>query len=208
MAHLAIYGHATRGKEVIEILEMLGGVNSASFKGINIGHSYYIERDKGICFIDNNLEYMTEFYKLSLKQFLEMFPYKVGDKVMMNDIDVCTIHSAYWDIDLNRVSYILNINGSLSKGWSVDELQPYEEKKKQTTMTDIPFEAWQLIQAKQIIGWIKDNCQWGITSINTIELIEDILFNSAHTKLGLKPIGKCTIQELQEELNRRLGNNL
>ena len=69
-------------------------------------------------------------------------------------------------------------------------------------MKDCPFEAWQLIQAKEILKWVKDNSQFGI---NIIEVIEDLLFNIAHAKLGLKPIGKCTIQELQEELNKRLG---
>ena len=72
-------------------------------------------------------------------------------------------------------------------------------------MKDCPFEAWQLIQAKEILKWVKDNSQFGINSINLIEIIEDLLFNIAHAKLGLKPIGKCTIQELQEELNKRLG---
>lgn len=72
-------------------------------------------------------------------------------------------------------------------------------------MKDCPFEAWQLIQAKEILKWVKDNSQFGINSINLIEIIEDLLFDIAHAKLGLKPIGKCTIQELQEELNKRLG---
>ena len=72
-------------------------------------------------------------------------------------------------------------------------------------MKDCPFEAWQLIQAKEILKWVRDNCQFGINSINLIEIIEDLLFEIAHAKLGLKPIGKCTIQELQEELNKRLG---
>ena len=49
------------------------------------------------------------------------------------------------------------------------------------------------------------NSQFAINSINLIEIIEDLLFNIAHGKLGLKPISKCTIQELQEELNKRLG---
>lgn len=31
--NLAIKGHPTRGKEVIEILEMLGGKNKFNFKG-------------------------------------------------------------------------------------------------------------------------------------------------------------------------------
>lgn len=72
-------------------------------------------------------------------------------------------------------------------------------------MKECPFEAWQLIQAKEILKWVRDNRQFGINSINLIENIEDLLFNIAHVKSGLKPIGKCTIQELQEELNKRLG---
>lgn len=72
-------------------------------------------------------------------------------------------------------------------------------------MRDCPFEAWQLIQAKEILKWVRDNSGFGINSINLIETIEDLLFDIAHAKLGLKPIGKCTIQELQEELNKRLG---
>lgn len=33
MANLAIKGHATRGSEVIELLEMLGGINKYKHKG-------------------------------------------------------------------------------------------------------------------------------------------------------------------------------
>ena len=38
-----------------------------------------------------------------------------------------------------------------------------------------------------------------------VESIEDTLFNIAYKKLGLKSIGKCSVEELQEELNKRLG---
>ena len=41
-----------------------------------------------------------------------------------------------------------------------------------------------------------------------LERIEDTLFNIAYEKLGLKPICKCSVEELQEELNKRLGNRL
>ena len=41
-----------------------------------------------------------------------------------------------------------------------------------------------------------------------LERIEDILFNIAYKKLGLKPICKCSVEELQEELNKRLENIL
>lgn len=70
---------------------------------------------------------------------------------------------------------------------------------------NMPFEAWQLVQAKEIIKWIKDNYNLSINSLNTLELVEDILFDAAYNKLGLKPIGKCTIKELQDELKRRGG---
>lgn len=72
-------------------------------------------------------------------------------------------------------------------------------------MKDCPFEAWQLIQAKEILQWIRSVNDYSLNTTNIITSIEDVLFNIAHAKLGLKPIGKCTIQELQEELNKRLG---
>lgn len=68
-----------------------------------------------------------------------------------------------------------------------------------------PFEAWQLIQAKEILKWIRSINDFGLNSTNVITSIEDVLFDMAYNKLGLKPISKCSIQELQEELNKRLG---
>lgn len=46
MAKLAIKGHATRGKEVIQLLEMLGGVNYFNLVGIETESFYCINRDK------------------------------------------------------------------------------------------------------------------------------------------------------------------
>lgn len=72
-------------------------------------------------------------------------------------------------------------------------------------MNECPFEAWQLIQAKEILKWVRSVNNFGLNATSIVTSIEDVLFNIAHDKLGLKPIGKCTIQELQEELNKRLG---
>lgn len=72
-------------------------------------------------------------------------------------------------------------------------------------MNDCPFDAWQLIQAKEILKWIRSINDFGLNSTNVITSIEDVLFDMAYNKLGLKPISKCSIQELQEELNKRLG---
>lgn len=72
---------------------------------------------------------------------------------------------------------------------------------------ECPFEAWQLIQAREIIQWITKGQAMSLGKQSFIEKIEDILFNIAYTKLGLKPISKCTIKELQEELNKRLNGH-
>ena len=70
---------------------------------------------------------------------------------------------------------------------------------------ECPFEAWQLIQAREILQWLTE---WKATTLGKqsfLESIEDTLFNIAYDKLGLKPIGKCSVEELQQELNKRLG---
>lgn len=71
-----------------------------------------------------------------------------------------------------------------------------------------PFEAWQLIQAIEILQWLTKGKAMSLGKQSFLEMIEDTLFNIAYDKLGLKPIGKCSVEELQEELNKRLGNRL
>ena len=73
-------------------------------------------------------------------------------------------------------------------------------------MKDCPFEAWQLIQAREILQWLTKGQAISLDKQSFLERIEDTLFKIAYDKLGLKPISKCTIQELQEELNKRLNN--
>ena len=73
---------------------------------------------------------------------------------------------------------------------------------------ECPFEAWQLIQAREVIQWLTEGEAMGLDKQSFLERIEDALFNIAYKKLGLKPIGKCSVEELQEELNKRLENRL
>lgn len=67
-----------------------------------------------------------------------------------------------------------------------------------------PYEAWQLIQARDILQWLTNGKAMSLDKQSFLERIEDTLFNIAYAKLGLKPISKCTTEELQEELNKRL----
>ena len=126
MAHLAIQGHATRGNEVIDLLKMLGGKNIpyGNLGGNNPNEVYYIDKEGYI----NWSKQASGKATFTLEDFARKYPYKVGDKVVTNDCDVCKIHSMYWDRGLNRISYILETPIGLSKGWGVNELQPAEEK--------------------------------------------------------------------------------
>ena len=79
---LAIKGHSTRGKEVIELLEMLGGKNCYIFSGDD-GYAYYVIEG-----CQNEIragEYIfgdEDKYFFTLEEFLEKYPFKVGDKVV------------------------------------------------------------------------------------------------------------------------------
>ena len=118
MANIAIKGHKTRGKEVIEILEMLGGVNKFNLEG-NTDHWYVLEEDRVI----RHCELLLEGKGFTLEQFFEKFPHKVGDKVLINN-EICTITRAIWDI--SRVLYKVNNNDY--DIFVVEQLQPYEEE--------------------------------------------------------------------------------
>ena len=79
---LGIKGHLTRNNEVVKILEMLGGKNQYKIVGGLENHFYYIgDKDK---YINNSYigpDEIKGYEIFSLEDFLEKFPYKVGDKV-------------------------------------------------------------------------------------------------------------------------------
>lgn len=126
MAYLAIQGHATRGNEVIALLKMLGGIDSGFFNGNEIDRYYYIEVDKGICFIDSVVEHL-DFRKLTLEQFLERFPYKVGDRVKTVYGSSGKVYAMKWIDD--EIQYRLDFGHHTSGWYGADELQPIEEKE-------------------------------------------------------------------------------
>lgn len=133
MAQLAIKGHATRGKEVIEILEMLGGKNLHHYRAGYDSLCYYIGKvAKVICY-----NYVKSCYKdedilvFTLEEFLEKFPYKVGDKVDLNGVGV-EITGMYW-LD-NTISYegkSIKL-GSEYDCLSVQDLKPLQSYKEET----------------------------------------------------------------------------
>lgn len=126
MLSLAIKGHVTRGKEVIEILEMLGGRNSTKLIGTASSCGYYIDSDGNIAY--HYYSYFKDAMQFTIEEFLEKYPYKVGDKVnyvKYNDEyqDVYTIQRMRWTGV--TIEYLLDSSGfsALTK-----DLQPYKEE--------------------------------------------------------------------------------
>ena len=94
---LAIRGHYQRGNEVIEILEMLGGVNSKNLDGKEYRYFYFICPHTSVIravFEENML--ITDWETHSLESFNKEYPYKTFDKLVINGKD-CSILETYWN---------------------------------------------------------------------------------------------------------------
>lgn len=122
MVNLAILGHATRGNEVIEILEMLGGRNVRNYACDLTDYAYNIN-GQGI--IDWYIPHPNSPLVIyTLEEFLEKFPYKVGDKVIVKGLSEYpkNIHFMKWS-DSN-IHYSFD-----SETWFLPAaLKPYKEE--------------------------------------------------------------------------------
>lgn len=136
MTQLAIKGHATRGEEVIKILEMLGGNNKYAYVADSDCFAFYIGNETGNIYYD----WVHSCYEdegtlvFTLEEFLEKFPYKVGDKVQHKGATSCgtvyVIERMEWannHIEYEiRPLYDYNHTGLVTV--CADELQPYKEE--------------------------------------------------------------------------------
>lgn len=140
MARLAFLGHKTRSKEIIELLKMFGAQHGI----YGIGHYpiyphmiYYINGYNLIEACDRM--HHLEYAQYSLEEFLENFPFKVGDKVLINDDknDVYTVKSMEWNEDFNRVAYRIEaVDGIMhDHTWFAHEMHAavsFNTKKEET----------------------------------------------------------------------------
>ena len=123
---LAIKGHATRGKEVIELLEMMGGKNIYNLTGTKeiwyilsnttIEHSTYLFDEKGF----------------TLEEFLEKYPFKIGNKVI-DEADGCpgVVSEMKWDEGLSDMKYYVAFGNGIDFGWYAnDSINNFFKNKK------------------------------------------------------------------------------
>ena len=81
MLTLAIKGHATRGSEVIALLEMLGGINKYNILTTEENFLYCCREEDDAIIV--TYPDSTDQKVFTLEEFEEKFPYKVGDKVSL-----------------------------------------------------------------------------------------------------------------------------
>lgn len=130
--NFAIRGHLRRGDEVIKILEMLGGKTSylCSYKdGFDSSYFFFINTDENFS-IDGlayNSDELKNYYIFTLEEFLEKFPYKVGDKVI-HDGDVLPIIGMKWSCSNNTFIYTLKYNYGEIDCYDSTWIKPYKEE--------------------------------------------------------------------------------
>lgn len=170
MANLAIRGHTTKGNKVIEILEMLGGKTSDRELYGNVPHYGYYILDNGYVSLKHCSLFKNAIF-FTLEEFLERFPYKVGDKVLYKyDKKTYFIRKIFWKND--KILYELS-DEVYSEGCSMPDtiifdvdvikLQPYkEETMKETIKIDIPkgYEFAGVDDDKQQVVFEKIGCQY------------------------------------------------
>ena len=131
---LAIKGHPTRGKEVIELLEMLGGINDEGHIGTNTWKDVYYYLDNGhIRAYD-----WCDAIKFTLEGFWEKYPFKVGDKVI-DEADGCpgVVCEMKWDEGLSDMKYCVAFGNGIDFGWFANDSINFFKIKKNENLEEI-----------------------------------------------------------------------
>ena len=130
---LAIRGHSTRGHEVIELLKIMGGKICVDTNASD-GYAYYIDRsnDMIICSNENAIKHNLDKYQLfTLEEFLEKYPFKVGDKVI-DEAYGCpgVVCEMKWDEDVSDMKYCVAFGNGIDFGWFAnDSIEFYKENE-------------------------------------------------------------------------------
>lgn len=131
--NIAIKGNLTRGKEIIQLLENLGGINKWRQSGKCSDCAYYIDGvDNIYCFEIRGYHGDKKIY--TLEEFEKEFPFKVGDIVKDSSDDEVGTILGFIDID-GELMYVVDFEKSGHANMPVEELKPYKEMKEERNIT-------------------------------------------------------------------------
>ena len=132
---IAIKGHASRGKEVIQILKSLGGKKRDDLTGRMFSQYYFIN-----CYGDIDLNLKINLLNHNFYT-IEEFPFKIGDKVKdCSDDEIGTI-LGFIDID-GELMYVVNFEKSGHANMPAEELKLYKEMERNITLTLDKAQEW------------------------------------------------------------------
>ena len=134
---IAIQGHPTRGKEVIQILESLGGKNDGLHEGNNPDCYYELHGNIIWCVSTKGINF--KYY--TLEEFEEEFPFKIGDKVIHKEYD-----SLFEIIEFDPENvYPYRIDGLCefrTKSCTLTKYQPKMKEERNITLTLDKAKEW------------------------------------------------------------------
>ena len=135
----AIRGHKSRGKEVIQILESLGGKNTEGLTG-TYETFYYID-DKNDIGDDHKKNFPPTYKLYTLEEFEKEFPFKIGDEVSIAGFPNVpkTITKITWDCD----EILYSFEGLNNTWFGAKALKKFEMKEERNiTLTLDKAKEW------------------------------------------------------------------
>ena len=139
---IAIQANPSRGKEIISLLESLGGRNGHKLCGHAIGHiyHYHIDNTSNIIALSSKRDlHNCKFY--TLEEFEKEFPFKIGDKVTIVGIPDFpkTITKMEWDCD----EILYSFEGLVNTWFGAKALKKFEMKEERNiTLTLDKAKEW------------------------------------------------------------------
>ena len=135
---LAIKGHSARGKEVIELLEMMGGKNLNNLAGCNDYAYYVVEGCQNIIRSSATLD-NEHIQCFTLTEFLKKFPFKVGDRVI-DKVDECpgVVSEMEWDEGISGMKYCVVFGNGIDFGWYANGSIDFFKKDENLEETKFP----------------------------------------------------------------------
>ena len=127
--NIAIQGHPTRGKEIIQILESLGGKNPHDFRGDCIQGYYSISNNIIIYFHNTKRVENTKLY--TLEEFEKEFPFKIGEKVITDNSCIGVIE----ELVPNYISPYCVRTNEFRYWCDTSSLKLYKEMKEERNIT-------------------------------------------------------------------------
>lgn len=156
---LAIRGHSTRGKEVIELLEMMGGKNSRKLDGSANMYSYYIS---GNVILSDRLSILEDddFEIFTLQSFLEKYPFKINDRVV-DKADRCPgiIDKMEWDESKHDMKYYVSFGYGADYGLYTSDKIKFYNKDMETVNTVSEYEPVKSSAVKLVDGKVVDDLE-------------------------------------------------